>query len=380
MAMMMMVALVLLLSNVYAWNYQRTSSTGPYHWGDTWSTCGTGAAQSPMDLPLVADRYFDINLDNITFHYYNDITAAAITRTSNSLSIDTSNGTAAIMNGPLHATYTLKKISLHLDGEHTVAGGRYPLELQLHHESSSTSLKHAIISVLISEMSPSEDEPDVDNAIIAPIVDALSTLLPLTNTSIQITLPLSTPLLLTSLTDELINNADGNYFYSTYMGSLSTPSCDEGVTHIIMHQILTASGSQIETIRMSLAGVPNSRPIQSTNNRVVSTSEPPSDESTAVDAEAEEAAATMTRVRKILFIVFPVFVGSILAIIGYWYCSNTGCSACVCECCHASATKYEQVPIVTTGGPQLPQSPVASNGISVTVNSDTRRSSAAKQQ
>ena len=57
--------------------------------------------------------------------------------------------------------------------------------------------------------------------------------------------------------------------YYTYMGSLTTPPCSEGVTWIVIKQPLAVSAEQIGVFGHLYKN--NARPVQSANSRLIST-------------------------------------------------------------------------------------------------------------
>ena len=61
--------------------------------------------------------------------------------------------------------------------------------------------------------------------------------------------------------------------YYRYQGSKTTPPCDEPVDWYLIQQAQTISPSQANHL-LELAGGPNNRPIQPTNNRPITTHNP----------------------------------------------------------------------------------------------------------
>ena len=59
---------------------------------------------------------------------------------------------------------------------------------------------------------------------------------------------------------------DRNYY--TYMGSLTTPPCSEGVNWVVMEAPVAAAAAQLEAAA-TIIGHPNNRPVQPLNARIV---------------------------------------------------------------------------------------------------------------
>ncbi len=141
-------------------------------------------------------------------------------------------------------TYALKQFHFHHPSEEHVDGKVYPLEAHLVHSDADGHT--AVIAVLFDlgaanplldtmwKNIPAEKEKEAD---ISSISINVADLLP----------------------------ADRGYF--TYMGSLTTPPCTEGVTWYVLKAHATISKEQLEAF-VKLYPL-NARPIQPTNGRPI---------------------------------------------------------------------------------------------------------------
>ncbi len=218
------------------WSY--SGKEGPKEWaklGPAYAECAEGKTESPIDiehaapapLPALAVDYKAVPLAIIDNGHTVEVMYAA--------------GSTLTVGGH---TYTLKQFHFHHPSEEHVDGKVYPIEAHLVHSDADGHT--AVIAVLFDlgaanplldtmwKNIPAEKEKEVD---VASISINAADLLP----------------------------ADHGYF--TYMGSLTTPPCTEGVTWYVLKAHATISTEQLEQFRKVYPH--NARPIQPTNGRPI---------------------------------------------------------------------------------------------------------------
>lgn len=220
------------------WSYQ--GKRGPLSWGKLspdYRACSDGREQSPIDI---RGAHRNRALQPIAFHYL----AGGVTlkNTGYTIEVQVHPGSYIIAGG---TRYNLESYSFHHPGEHAVNGRLTDMDVQLIHKSNEGKL--AIVAVRLVE------NRDAPNATLAGLWEHLP----------------ETPLETTTDTD-MINPGGllpGNRGYWTYMGSLTTPPCTEGVRWFVMEQPVTVSTDQLQefTNLFSL----NSRPLQDTHDRLI---------------------------------------------------------------------------------------------------------------
>jgi carbonic anhydrase len=217
-----------------AWSYG--GSTGPAAWGDLspdYATCGSGRAQSPIDL--VGAEPQDRGPLGVDY----GPAPARLLDTGHTIEVEFDDGGGSLELGG--ESYELSQLHFHGPSEHLVEGESHPLEIHLVHESADGAL--AVVAALVAEGEASEAIaplvaaiPEVaDGAVSLGDVDA-STLLP-----------------------------DDRAFFH-YQGSLTTPPCTEDVAWSVLTTPITASDAQIDAVTSSLRE-PNNRPVQDLGDR-----------------------------------------------------------------------------------------------------------------
>lgn len=220
------------------WDYQ--GRFGPLSWGKlspAYRACTDGREQSPIDI---RGAHRNKNLQPIEFHYL----AGGVTlkNLGYTLEVKVHPGSYIIARG---TRYDLESYIFHHPGEHSVNGQLSNMDVQLIHKSKDGKI--AIIAVRLVE---NEDAP---NAILASLWPHL----PQAPNS-------------TSNDPDMVNPGGllpGSRGYWTYMGSLTTPPCTEGVRWFVMEQPVTISTDQLKEFT-GLFGI-NSRPLQEKNDRQI---------------------------------------------------------------------------------------------------------------
>jgi carbonic anhydrase len=218
------------------WSY--AGERGPEHWGDLspdFSTCKTGTHQSPIDLGA-ARR---VGYSPLSFQYR-----------SNALSVINDGHLVRVVYLPgsyLRAggrEYELKEFRFHTPSEHRIDGMAADMEMQLVHEGLAGDL--AVVSVLMRAGRRM-------NSTLSRIWDRIP---PGPGQNYDREVGINPVFLLPS---------DRGYF--TYVGSLTTPPCTEGVTWFVLAEPVEVDRSYVQRL-LTLVGQ-NARALQALNGRAV---------------------------------------------------------------------------------------------------------------
>jgi carbonic anhydrase len=218
------------------WNY--VGKTGPLGWGKldpAYKACSEGHEQSPIDI-----HHARLNkaLQPIEFHYL----AGPVTleNTGNTVVVHVLPGSYIIAGG---VRYNLVDLDFHHPSEESVNGNLSDMSIHLIHKSDDG--KVAIVAVRLNE------DPGFPNATLATLWQQLPTTVGATGKI-----------------NDLVNPggllpADRGYW--TYMGSLPTPPCTEGVRWFVMEQPVAISRGQLNAF-IALYRM-NTRPLQDPHGR-----------------------------------------------------------------------------------------------------------------
>nr|XP_046918388.1 carbonic anhydrase-related protein 10-like [Dermatophagoides farinae] len=281
------------------WTYDGIS--GPEFWGilnPDWFLCNKGHRQSPIDIkpglllydPNLKSIFINKNRVNgyiendghsVVFHshYYSYNNQSDITTTTNNNNNNNDNlipPPVTINGGPLSYSYIFHSLHIHFGlvdsygSEHLISGFQFPGEIQLigynsdlyeNYEEASTKPNGLVgIAIFLKQESKSSAGIEILTSQLNHIVYRGQ------KTAIK------------SLSLRELLPDDQNYV--TYDGSLTTPSCDEVVTWIVINKPLSITKEQLQSLRFLMQGsidVPkaplgnNFRPTQSINDRVIRT-------------------------------------------------------------------------------------------------------------
>ncbi|RRB04351.1 carbonic anhydrase [Larkinella rosea] len=216
---------------VIHWNYEHPE----------WQTQGfsecAGTIQSPVDIQTT--NTIKVDLPNLVFNY--SAFPIKIIDNGHTLQVNNNGTNSVTYNGK---TYAFKQFHFHYHSEHLLDGVASDMELHLVHQDPASGAllvvgyflkKGAANPVFESVFSnwPKQKETEVT-----------------TTTSINLTTLLP---------------VDKRYY--TYIGSLTTPPCSQGVTFFIMKTPLEVSGAQIDQFKAHYDH--NARPVQSLNSRLM---------------------------------------------------------------------------------------------------------------
>lgn len=240
-----------------SYSYDPTSGTGPMDWGSIpdFELCGTGQAQSPIDFPL------DVDYEDISMGPSPNVTGGPMdfgAGVQNWAFTCSEPGTCGytMFDG---VKFNVLNIHMHAPAEHLLDGVQYPLEAHIVHVSDEGGL--AVIATMFKF-----PEPDTYPARIFkggfrdfgvnPLITRM--LKGVSGEKDDFFLPLG----------RIINPKLG---YCSYVGSLTTPPCTEGVRFFMAMNIETVSRRQVHEYRLT-TGFPfdgNNRPTLPLNGREV---------------------------------------------------------------------------------------------------------------
>jgi carbonic anhydrase len=216
--------------NAAPWSYQ--GKTGPLVWGrldSAYQACSKGHEQSPLDI---RGAHLNKSLQPIEFHYI----AGPVTLTNDGHTIlaRVDPGSYIVAGG---VRYELIQFDFHHPSEEAVRGKFTDMDVQLLHRGKDGTL--AVVTVRLRE------DAGNPNAVLAALWSHLPKK---AGASEKVTEMVSAAGLLP---------ADRGYW--TYMGSLTTPPCTEGVRWFVFEQELSMSRDQLRAFaalfRMNTRGL-----------------------------------------------------------------------------------------------------------------------------
>ncbi|XP_022747441.1 alpha carbonic anhydrase 4-like [Durio zibethinus] len=229
-------------SQSHEFNYDEGTGRGPSRWGSLkpeWRNCSVGQEQSPINIGTVHVRS---QLGDLQRNYAS-APAVLRNRTEDVAVIWLGNAGSITING---IVYRVVNCHWHSPSEHTFNGTRLPLELHIVHRSAQNRI--AVVAILYRYGLPDPFLLRLFGSIIT---------LGLGERQLGRVNPVSIGI-------------PGRRYYR-YMGSLTTPSCSEGVVWTVFQQNKMASWLQVAAIRNALPPQyrNNSRPTQPLNRRTI---------------------------------------------------------------------------------------------------------------
>jgi len=224
------------------WEY--AGKRGPLVWGKldpAWKACAAGREQSPIDI---RGAHLNKALQPIEFHYIS--ASLTLVNDGRTITADIHPGSYIVAGG---VRYELKRIEFHHPSEEAVKGRLTEFEAYLVHQSADGKF-----AILASRFNMDRGDP---NAILA----AMWPHLPKTAGSSEIV-------------QEIVNPAGllpAQRGYWTYMGSLTSPPCTEGVRWFVFEDELTISRDQLRMYTALFRM--NSRPLQDAHGRRIEANE-----------------------------------------------------------------------------------------------------------
>ncbi len=218
------------------WSY--AGNTGADKWaslGKEYAACGLGQRQSPIDIRQTVRA----DLPAIEFAYRQ--IPLSIVDTGHGIRVDTA-GAGAIKVG--QESYELEHVSFHRPGEQKIDGRAAPMAIHLLHQSKAGKL--AVVAVRV--------EAGNENSLIR----TLWTNLPLEP---------GTPFTRADLKIDPGQLLPAKRSYYTFLGSLTTPPCTEGVLWLVLKAPIQMSKEQLASFATVYRN--NARPVQAVNGRVI---------------------------------------------------------------------------------------------------------------
>ena len=215
------------------WAYN--GSAGPQTWANLkpeFALCSNGQRQSPIDIR----GGLSVDLEPVRFEY--QASRFAVVDNGHTVQVNLAQGNAIEVGGK---RYELLQFHFHRPSEERIDGRQFEMSLHLVHKDDQGRL--AVVGLLFDKGPPQ------------PVLQQVWNNLPLEKGEEA---QASSALDLAELLP-----ADRRYY--TYMGSLTTPPCSEGVKWIVMRQPVTLTKEQIEIFARMYPM--NARPIQSASGR-----------------------------------------------------------------------------------------------------------------
>ncbi|WP_410498222.1 carbonic anhydrase [Chitinibacter sp. S2-10] len=219
------------------WSY--SGSTGPDDWGNMqpeFALCKSGRQQSPINISEVYSQ----QLEALQFNYQH----SKLNIQNNGHTIQLNYDAGSYLNIG-NDRYQLLQFHFHTPSEEAIGGKRYPMVAHLVHKNDAGQL--AVVALLINQGKTDH-----------PLFNQFWAKLPAGHNE-------------TLIFDEVQYNVarllPAKLNYWTFMGSLTTPPCSEGVRWIVLKQPLSISAKQIARFKREFAM--NARPLQSLFDRAV---------------------------------------------------------------------------------------------------------------
>lgn len=222
-------------SHAAHWDYR--GSAGPEAWGamkPEFATCSIGTRQSPIDIR----DGLKVQLDPVQFDYR--ATGFSVIDNGHTIQVNVQPGNSIEANG---RRYDLLQFHFHRPSEERINGKQFDMVAHLVHKDAEGRL--AVVAVLL------------DRGAAQPLIQQVWNNLPLEKNE---AVPARVAIDLNALLP-----AERSYF--TYMGSLTTPPCSEGVLWMVMKTPVGVSNDQISLF--SRLYPMNARPIQQVAGRMI---------------------------------------------------------------------------------------------------------------
>jgi carbonic anhydrase len=217
------------------WGYEGRG--GPQAWGKLkpeFRQCAVGQRQSPIDIR----DGIALDLDSVQFDY--QPSGFSVIDNGHTVQVKVAPGNSIEVNGK---RYALQQFHFHRPSEERINGRQFEMDAHLVHQDGEGHL--AVVAVLL------------ERGAAQPLLQTVWNNLPLEkNEEFAARAPIDPNQLLP---------ADRRYY--TYMGSLTTPPCSEGVLWLVMQQPVPMSAQQIDIF--SRLYPMNARPIQQAAGRMI---------------------------------------------------------------------------------------------------------------
>jgi len=216
------------------WTY--TGTNGPAHWAET---CAVGRMQSPIDIRARLATHE--KLPRLAFSYTS--TRLHIIDNGHSVQVDVDKGSTLAVGG---VRFPLVQFHFHKPSEEAIDGRRSAMVAHLVHRDAHGNL--AVVAVLLRE--------GAANSLVATLWQDLPK-----HKGHETSPPGVT------IDPAQLLPADRSYF--SYVGSLTTPPCTEGVRWFVLKSPVSLSSAEISTFAKLYPS--NARPLQPLSGRQILT-------------------------------------------------------------------------------------------------------------
>ncbi|MBL8423104.1 MAG: carbonic anhydrase family protein [Candidatus Accumulibacter phosphatis] len=217
------------------WTYE--GEGGPDNWGKLkpeYATCATGKRQSPIDIR----DGFRVDLEPIQFVYRPS--QFRVVDNGHTVQVEVSGSSISLLG----RTYDLTQFHFHRPSEERVNGKAFDMVAHLVHRAEDGRI--AVLAVLL--------EKGLEN----PVIQSVWNNLPLEKND-YVTPP--------ELSIDVSQLLPQDHSYYTYMGSLTTPPCSEGVLWLVLRQPQQISPEQLAIFSRLYRN--NARPVQPNFARMI---------------------------------------------------------------------------------------------------------------
>ncbi len=217
------------------WSYEGDS--GPANWSKInvdWAKCGNGSRQSPIDIR----DGMKVELEQISFDYHPS--SFNVVDNGHTVQVGVSGGNYITVQNRM---FELQQFHFHRPSEERINGKAFEMVVHLVHRDAEGRL--AVLALLLERGAPQATIQTVWNNLPLEKFETMQ------------------PTILLDPAEMLPARRD----YYTYMGSMTSPPCSEGVLWLVMKQPVQASPAQMALF--SRLYPLNARPIQPGNGRII---------------------------------------------------------------------------------------------------------------
>ncbi|XP_029375152.1 carbonic anhydrase IV c [Echeneis naucrates] len=242
------VVLSLLSQSTAQWCYQSQYSCDdtcrdPNHWAAQFPSCG-GLRQSPINI-VTSKVHINSALPPFTFIGHTDVVNVTVENKGHSAHFILPQS-VQLTGGALPGQYRAAQFHFHWGGngrpgsEHTIDGERFPMELHIVHikepYGSLAEAEHdmagiALLAFLFEETA--DDHPHLDT-----VIAALG----------RVQINGSSTVIQNFQLSNIIPSAKELHGYYRYVGSMTTPGCEQAVAWTVFHRTLAISSGQLDAI------------------------------------------------------------------------------------------------------------------------------------
>ncbi|XP_055906791.1 carbonic anhydrase 2 [Eupeodes corollae] len=248
------------------WSYPDRNSTNVSFplWG---GLCDVGNRQSPIDLSIsgaLKGNFPDIDYRN----YDKPLTSPSLVNNGHTVKLTKFDVEMTMTGGPLNDKFIVEELHLHWWSEHTIDKIRYPMEAHIVHRNTrysniSEAAAHKDGIAVVGVLFHASNQPNVG---IGKIVENIEFINSADDIDKAVTIEQKLNL------RELFPRLSGGYL--SYPGSLTTPSCAESVTWLVLLDTFPVTLDQVNKFKgvETYGGKKlsdNYRDLQRKNNRPV---------------------------------------------------------------------------------------------------------------